>query len=93
MTESLTNAILQQAPEYTNDIMSDQLHANVDMHSHRRQPQTSNAACVKESLPSSKRAKDLATEKSASSWLIALPKDEFGFCLHEGVFWDSLALC
>jgi hypothetical protein len=35
---------------------------------------------------------DLAQEKGASSWLSALPREEFGFTLHKGAFRDALAL-
>ena len=34
----------------------------------------------------------LAQEKGASSWLSALPIEEFGFALHKGAFRDALAL-
>ena len=35
---------------------------------------------------------DLAQEKGASSWLTSLPIEEFGFALHKGAFYDTLAL-
>ena len=35
---------------------------------------------------------DLAQEKRASSWLSALPHEEFGFTLHKGAFVDALEL-
>ena len=35
---------------------------------------------------------DLSQEKGASSWLTALPVEEFGFVLHKGAFRDALAL-
>ena len=35
---------------------------------------------------------ELAQEKGASSWLTALPVEEFGFALHKGAFRDALAL-
>ena len=34
----------------------------------------------------------LAKEKGASSWLTALPVEEFGFTLHKGAFRDTLAV-
>ena len=35
---------------------------------------------------------DLVQEKGASSWLTALPIDEFGFTLHKSAIRDALAL-
>ena len=35
---------------------------------------------------------DLAQEKGASSWLTALPLEEFGLTLHKGAFRDAIAL-
>ena len=35
---------------------------------------------------------DLAQEERASSWHSALPREEFGFTLHEGAFIDALEL-
>ena len=37
-------------------------------------------------------ALDLAVEKGASTWLTALPLDEYGFALHKSAFQDALAL-
>ena len=34
---------------------------------------------------------DLAVEKGASTWLTALPLDEYGFALHKSAFQDVLA--
>ena len=38
------------------------------------------------------RAVDLAQERGASSWLTALPIQEFGFTLHKSAFRDAIAL-
>ena len=37
-------------------------------------------------------ATDLAREKGASSWLTALPLEEYGFALHKTAFRDAIAL-
>ena len=37
-------------------------------------------------------ALDLAVERGASTWLTALPLDEYGFALHKSAFQDALAL-
>ena len=53
----------------------------------------STEASVFETLPNSlKKAKELTSEKGASSWLTALPITDHGFCLHKGAFRDALCL-
>ena len=37
-------------------------------------------------------ALDLAVEKDTSTWLTALPLDEYGFALHKSAFQDVVAL-
>ena len=93
VTEPLKDAILEHAPEYTYEILCDQLTAKADVHTSRRETSTAEANRVKQALHDNlQRAMDLATEKGASSWLTALPIDEFGFALHKGAFHDALAL-
>ena len=46
----------------------------------------------KNSLPPSEPYMTLAQEKGASSWLTALPIEEFGFTLHKSAFRDAVAL-
>ncbi len=59
----------------------------------RREQATEAAQNLKEDLPHTlKRAMKLAQEKGASSWLTALPIEEFGFTLHKRAFQDALAL-
>ena len=51
------------------------------------------AANLRGHLPrSQRRAMDLAQERGASSWLVALPISEHGFSLHKGAFLDAVAL-
>ena len=93
VTEPLKDAILEYAPEYTYEILCDQLTAKADVHTSRRETSTAEANRVKQALHDNlQRAMDLATEKGASSWLTSLPIDEFGFALHKGAFHDALAL-
>ena len=40
-----------------------------------------------------KRSMEVASEPGASSWLSALPIQEYGFALHKGDFRDALCLC
>ena len=42
--------------------------------------------------PSLRLVLDLAVERGASTWLTALPLDEYGFALHKSAFQDALAL-
>ena len=51
------------------------------------------SADLRHHLDSSLRlALDLAVERGASTWLTALPLDEYGFALHKSAFQDALAL-
>ena len=90
---SLKDAILSCSPDYSYEVMSDQLSAKSDIHQLRRQQSNQQAATLKEKLPDSlKKAMDLASEKGASSWLTTLPIEECRFTLHKGAFHDALAL-
>ena len=54
---------------------------------------TQSLAIVKSALSAlMKYTVDLAQEEGASTWLTALPLEEFGFSLHKGAFRDALAL-
>ena len=89
----LKDAILMQSKEYSYDVLSSQLSAKSKIHRLRRQQSKQQADILKQNLPDSlKRTMDLASEKSASSWLTTLPKEEYGFTLHKGAFHDALAL-
>ena len=93
ITEPLTNAILQQIPNYTSEMVQHQLKAKAEIHKLKRQQATSAATSLKQTLPTPlTRAMELAGEKGASSWLTTLPIEEFGFTLHKSAFCDALAL-
>ena len=82
-------------PQYTHDVISNQLKAKANVHKLKWQQTISAATDLKQALSSSlKRAMDLAQEKGASSWLTLLPIEEFaiGFSLHKGAIHDALAL-
>ena len=52
------------------------------------------ASYLKDSLPAPlQHSMSLSKEKGASSWLTALPVEEFGFTLHKGAVCDALSLC
>ena len=82
-----------QSTDYTYDIMSKQLNAKTQIRIARSDCLEALAEQVKSELPEqTRRAMDLASEQGASSWLTALPVEEFGFSLHKGAFFDALAL-
>lgn len=93
ITEALTEAILHQDFQYTEEVITHQLEAKTEAQKLRRDQATRTFDQLNESLPNSlKRSIDLAQEKGASSWLTSLPIAEFGFTLHKGAFHDALAL-
>ncbi len=87
ITQPLTNAILQQNPLYTEEMVQSQLEAKKEVKKKQKADQASDT--LKQALPLPlKKCVDLAQEKGASS----LPIDKFGFALHKGAFQDALAL-
>ena len=93
ITAPLSKAIQLQEPGYTFDMMSAQISGKCDVRALNRETSAASASKLKESLsPSLKRTMALASEKGASSWLITLPIEEFGFALHKRAFHDAMAL-
>lgn len=93
ITEALTEAILHQDFQYTDEVIARQLEAKTEVHKLRREQASQASEQLKESISHSlKWSMDLAQEKGASSWLTSLPIEEFGFALHKGAFHDALAL-
>ena len=89
----LCDLIESQQTGYPRRTIAAQLNAKKDVRKQRQENVKSSAANVKSALGASlKYAVDLAQEKGASTWLTALPLDEFGFSLHKGAFKDALAL-
>ena len=89
----LRNLIESQQMGYPRSTIDAQLNAKKDVRKQKQENVKSSAANVKSALSASlKYAVDLAQEKGASTWLTALPLDEFGFSLHKGAFKDALAL-
>ena len=89
----LCDLIESQQTGYPRRTIAAQLNAKKDVRKQRQEHVKSSAANVKSALSASlKYAVDLAQEKGASTWLTALPLDEFGFSLHKGAFKDALAL-
>ncbi len=93
VTEPLQQAVLQQHAQVSSNSVDLQLNAKKEVRKQRREQATETAQNLKEDLPHTlKRAMELAQEKGASSWLTALPIEEFGFTLHKRAFQDALAL-
>ena len=89
----LCDLIQSQQTGYPRRTIAAQLNAKKDVRKQRQENVKSSAANVKSALSASlKYTVDLAQEKGASTWLTALPLDEFCFSLHKGAFKDALAL-
>ena len=93
ITKPLSDLIIQHNSVYTLDTQEEQLAAKSNLRRTKRQVQINEASQLKSSLSTSLQySMLLAQEKGASSWLSALPIEEFGFALHKGAFRDALAL-
>ena len=93
VSDPLKGAILQQDLEYTDEVITMQVDAKVQVCKTKRDRSLHDAESLKKSLtPSFQRSMELAQEKGASTWLTSLPIQEFGFALHKGAFQDALAL-
>ena len=67
--------------------------AKFDLRRTKWQVQANDASQLKSGIPTSlQHSMSLAQEKGASSWLTALPVEEFGFAVHKDAFRDALAL-
>jgi len=93
VTAPLVRLVLQQSRVYPTEAMAELSEIKSKIRQEKQRELASTEASVFETLPNSlKRAKELASEKGASSWLTALPITDHGFCLHKGAFCDALCL-
>ena len=93
VTAPLVKLILQQSRVYPFEAIAELSEIKSEVHQEKRRELASMEASVLESLSNPlKKAKELASEKGASSWLTALPIADHGFCLHKGAFRDALCL-
>ena len=70
-----------------------QLTAKKEVHKQNRERTKATAATLRATVDiSTQHAIDVAQEKGASSWLTALPLEEFGFTLPKGAFRDAIAI-
>ena len=59
-------------------------HIKKEVHNNKRKHQQETAMQLKSELPPAlQRSAELATEDGASSWLTAIPLDQYGFTLHK----------
>ena len=89
----LTNLISAQQDDYSYECIAAQLGGKAEVRNSRRRDVGDAASELRTRLPAClQRAVDLAQERGASSWLTALPIQEFGFTLHKSAFRDAIAL-
>ena len=92
ITEPLCKLILRHDLLYP-EAKADQLSQKSSVRSLKQDYYSRCSSDIRQHLSSSLRlALDLAVEKGASTWLTALPLDEYGFALHKSGFQDALAL-
>ena len=69
------------------------MNAKREVHKESQDRAKSSSIALRRNAPCSlTRAMDCALEKGASSWLTALPLEEFNLTLHKGAFRDAIAL-
>ena len=93
ITGPLVNLIYYQESQYTMDTSEEQHKLKSLMKTEKREAQSAAAERPKPQLsPTLRRSIQVAKEKGASSWLIALPIEKLGFSLHKSAFRDALCL-
>ena len=92
ISEPLCNFLLNHNLRYF-ELKADQLTQNSSVQSLKRDLYSGNSSEVHQLLSASlQMAVKLAVEKGASSWLTAIPLDEYGFALQKSAFQDAIAL-
>ena len=79
ISAALTQAAIDQQPEYTYEIYTDQCQAKETVQRERCEKSTMSAKMLKACTSSTlQRAMELVQENGSSSWLLALPLQEYG---------------
>lgn len=92
ITVSLVKLIISDSNS-SQDTLDDVIQAKLDVKKKRRNQLDDDAARTQSELIATlKRSVDLAKEKWASSWLMALPLEDQGFVLYKSAFQVALAL-
>ena len=93
ITDPLVKAIEKQEKSFSHTIGAEQTATKRRIKSENRKSQEERAKRVRaEMSPKLQRAMDMASEKGASSWVVALPISGHNFTLHKGFFKDALCL-
>ena len=93
ITPAIVDSIVQKAYAYDHNVLGAVLQTKAEVNKEKRNAQEENAEYLCQQLsPSLKRAIDLNRETGSSSWLAALPIEEYGFSLHKSAFQDTLCL-
>ncbi len=93
VTEPLQEAILSPSQSYLTETISQQLQNKRDIRKDIQDSQRLQHEEIKKTATATLlRAMDLAEEKGASSWLNAIPLQEYGFNLHKSAFRDAITL-
>ena len=93
LTKPLVQLIQQREKECPQAVRVDQASIKRDIKRKNRKSQEESTKNTTENLPAKLiRATEMASEKGASSWVVALPIAEHNFALHKGSFRDALCL-
>ena len=79
--------------DFSQDTLHEMTKAKLDVKKKRIDQLDDDATRTQSKInPPLRRSVDLAKEKGASSWLMALPLEDQGFALYKSAFQDALAL-
>ena len=93
LTKPLVKLIQQRQKECPQAVRAEQVSIKRDIKRNNRKLQQECAKNTIDNLPAKLvRAMEMASEKGASSWVVALPIAEHNFALHKGSFRDALCL-
>ena len=91
--QPLVEKVIGQSMSYPFEVWEAQYVARDEVKKFRRQEQSDEYEKLLTSVPNSfHKPLKLAQEKGASSWLTALPLEEYGFSLHKSAFRNAVAL-
>ena len=92
VTAPLSDLVVAQSMDL-NDVCAKVSRLKRAAHSEKAKCLKSSGQAILPLLPAeTRRAAQLASEKGASTWLMAIPLDRYGFALHKGAFRDALCL-
>ena len=93
LTRPLVDLIRQQVKGCPQAVRAEQARIKRDIKQKNRKSQQECANIMREELPATlTRAMEMASEKGASIWVVALPIAEHNFTLHKGSFRDARCL-